>query len=150
MLVWTIQGTRWLQVKSYVIAQRFTQLSSSSLPQPRMHFFVLCLFVLGMWCFGFWLSGENLESVSASLIGRNQALPETWSIKSLLSVQDFDRSRLNYFSKYLQEQLVRDFLICVKRSSRKCWFFYSRVVETEPRLTPWAWRCPQIFFLLLP
>lgn len=68
--------------------------------------------------------------------------------KSLLSSQGFDRLWLNYFKKRLKEQLRRDFLMCVERSSWKCWFFYSRVVKTKPRLIPRAWRCPQIFSLL--
>lgn len=100
----------------------------------------------GNFVFCYFDSGENLERVS--LVGKTKHCFRRDPFKSLLSRQGFDRLWLNYFKKHLIEQLMRDFLIYVERYSWKCWFFYFRVVKSKPRLTPWAWRCPQIFSLL--
>lgn len=93
----------------------------------------------------FWVEtltlGENLEIVSAKSDreGESKHYVKHDPFKSLLSKQGFDRSvGFIILRSTSQEQLARDFLICVERPSRKCWFFCSRVIETEPRFTPGA------------
>ena len=86
--------------------------------RPEFILPVLCLLVWG----GDFASAENLERVAACLMGRSQAVPETQAVQKPLSTQGFTDCDLTILSSASQgasrEQLMRDFLVCVERSSR--------------------------------
>ena len=81
-----------------------------------------CLFSACLFWGGDFASAENLEHVAACLMGRSQAVPETQAVQKPLSTQGFTDCDLTILRSASQgasrEQLMRDFLVCVERSSR--------------------------------
>ena len=107
LLVWC--WVRWAEGPT-VFLQTFSGQNSS------------CLFFACLFWGGDFASAENLERIAACLMGRSQAVPETQAVQKPLSTQGFTDCDLTILRSASQgasqEQLMRDFLACVERSSR--------------------------------